>query len=162
MGRVEGAGDVAAEGEHLVDGQRAAGETRRQRLPFQQLHDHEVAAVVLADVEERADVGVTERRDDARLALKALGGGAIAVEFGRQQLHGDTPAQAHVLGRIDLAHGAAAQGRQDAVVRQRLADHAEVDDSAPSQEFVSGDGCAGAGDWVQVRMPFPTDAPAVC
>ncbi len=124
MRGIEGAGEVAAEGEHLVDGHRSARQPRRQRLAVEQLHHHELPALVLADVVERADVGVVQRRDDAGFALEALGGGRVAAQFGRQQLHGDATAQPHVLGGEHLAHGAAAERRENPVMRQRLADHA--------------------------------------
>ena len=43
-----------------------------QRLALEQLHHHELLAVVLADVVERADVRMVQDRDDARFALEAL------------------------------------------------------------------------------------------
>ena len=69
---VERVGDLRAELEHFVERQRAARDAILQRLAVEQLHHHELLAVVRADVVERADVRVIEVRDDARFALEAL------------------------------------------------------------------------------------------
>src|SRR5262245_12542335 len=94
-----------------------------QRLAFQQLHYDEPLAVVLADVEERADVRMVERRCDARLALEAFDRLRIARQLGRQDFDGDLPAKPAVLGAIDDTHTATAELFDDAVVRKGLADH---------------------------------------
>src|SRR5262245_20781129 len=94
-----------------------------QRLAFQQLHHEEPLAVVLADVEERADVRMVERRCDARLALEAFDRLRIARQLGRQDFDGGLPAQPGVLGAINDTHAAAPELFDDAVVRKGLADH---------------------------------------
>jgi hypothetical protein len=57
---------------HLLARQRAAAQQLPQRLPLEQLHHDVRAAEVVADVVDRADVGVVERGGDARLALEPL------------------------------------------------------------------------------------------
>ena len=72
-GRVRGgerAGHLDAVAERLVERQPAAREPACERLAFEELHDQEVGAILLADVEERADVRVAEARDDARLTRR--------------------------------------------------------------------------------------------
>ena len=70
---VERIGDFDAERQHRVQRQAAAlGDSLLQRDAFQVLHDDEGAAVLLADVVNRADVGVVQRRRGSGLAAEAI------------------------------------------------------------------------------------------
>ena len=53
------------------------GDARRQRLAFEMLHHQEVDALVAADVVQRADVGMIQRRDGPRLALEPIAGSPV-------------------------------------------------------------------------------------
>jgi hypothetical protein len=55
-----------------IDRQRAARNALRERLAFQVLHDEEVDALVMSEIEQRADVGMIEGRNNARFSLEAL------------------------------------------------------------------------------------------
>ena len=70
---VERLRDLDPVAQRQLERQRAA---RRQpvgqRLALQVLHDQVGGRVLVADVVERADVGMRELRDGARLALEAL------------------------------------------------------------------------------------------
>ena len=81
----EGLGHVDAKLQNLVERQRPSGEPGSQCLVLQVLHDVEVDAVLVADVKEGADVGMTEAGDGARLAL-----GAVAPP-GRQPVAPEAP-----------------------------------------------------------------------
>ena len=70
------------------------------------LHDEKRDALLLADVIERADVGMIELRDDARFPMEALaelrvGGELVGLDFDR-----DNPIQPRIARAIDLAHAA--------------------------------------------------------
>ena len=67
---------------HLVERQRALLQAIGERLPLEQLHHEEVRVALVADVEERADVRVVERRDRLRLALEALAALLVLGEAG--------------------------------------------------------------------------------
>ena len=113
-GRVRGgerAGHLDAVAERLLERQPAAREPARERLAFEELHDQEVGAILLADVEERADVRVTEARDDARLTRQALPRRRILRAAWRQDLDGDSPIEPGIEGFVDLAHAAGADQR---------------------------------------------------
>ena len=59
--------------------QRSRRDMLAQRLTLQQFHDDKGMAFVLIEFVDRADVGMTQRRDGASLALEALQGfGLIA------------------------------------------------------------------------------------
>ena len=85
-------------------------------MAVEQLHDDEVLAVVLADVVDRADVRVVERRGDARLPPESLERVGARGELGRQELQRDLAAEADVFGAVDDAHAAAAEAIEDPVV----------------------------------------------
>jgi len=77
-----------------------------ERFPVEELHDQEFGAVLVADVEQRADVGVAQCSDRARFSIKPLPRCGISGKARRQDLNGDGPIQARVAGTIDLAHAA--------------------------------------------------------
>ena len=58
--RGERAGHLDAVAKRLIERQPAARQPARERLALEELHDQEVGAVLLPDVEERADVRVAE------------------------------------------------------------------------------------------------------
>ena len=64
---------------------------------------------MLADVVERADVRMIERRDRAGFALEALGERAL------DGLDGDVAIEPDVVGAIDVAHAAGSGGVDDFV-----------------------------------------------
>ena len=72
VGLVQGVGNLNSEPESLLERQGPPGESVRQRLPFQVLHDEVLDAVLVAHVVERADVRMREQRDRLGLSLKPL------------------------------------------------------------------------------------------
>ena len=101
--------------QHLLEGQRPALHALRQRLAFQVFQHQVVDATLMADVVERADVGVLEGGDGARLALEALAELAARGEMLRQDLDGDLAVEPRVARAIHLAHAAGADGGKDLV-----------------------------------------------
>ena len=116
-------GDLDAELEHAVERQRAARELVLQRPAVEQFHDDELLAVVLADVVDRADVRVVERRGDARLAAEAVERFGVGGEIGGQELQRDLAAEADVLGAVDHAHAAGAEPLENLVMGDNGANH---------------------------------------
>ena len=116
VGGIQRVGDVNAQFQEVVDGQGPLADAMLQRPAVEQLHHEEPLAVVLADVEERADVGVIQRRGDACLALEAFDRLRIARQLRREEFDGNLPAEPRVLGAIDHSHAAAAEFFDDAVV----------------------------------------------
>ncbi len=123
---VERVGDLHAEVEQGVHRQRPVRQPALQRRPVEQLHDQERQVAVMADVVERADVRMVERRGGARLALEALERRGILRELGREELDGDLAAETRVLGAVDDTHPAFADLVEDAVVGDGLADHFQI------------------------------------
>ena len=90
-------------------------EARRQRVALQVLHDQEVPPVVLADVEQGADVGVVEGRQQLRLALEAREALGIGDERRGQDLDRDVAIELGVARTIHLAHSACPERAEDFV-----------------------------------------------
>ena len=63
-------------------GERPARQPVHECLALQVLHDQEVDAVLTPDIEDRADVGMRERRDRLGLALEPL----LQIGIGRDVL----------------------------------------------------------------------------
>ena len=98
------------------------GDAVLQRHAVQKLHGDEGLAVLLADVVNRADVGMVQRGRGLRFALKTVERLRIARDIFGQEFQRDEAVQARVLGLVDDAHAAAAELFDDAVVRDGLAD----------------------------------------
>ena len=60
MRGVEGGGDLDRVLDRLIERQRRPSQSIGERLALEARHDEEVGALVLADVVERADVGMIE------------------------------------------------------------------------------------------------------
>jgi hypothetical protein len=87
------------------------------------LHDDEGPALVLADVEDRADPGVVEPRGGLRLALESLEDPGALSDSSRQELERDVALETKILGVLNLPHTALAQLGGDPVVGNGGADH---------------------------------------
>ena len=107
----QGGGDLRGVAERLVERQRAILQPGGDRVALEQFHHQ----VVGADVVKRADVGVIQRRNRARLALEA--GAELLVG----ELDGDGAAEARVDGAKDFAHAALAELAFDLVWSQASA-----------------------------------------
>jgi hypothetical protein len=90
---------------------------------IQKLHGDKRLPIFLANVVNRADVGVIERRRRLRLALKPAERLGIARHIVGKKLQSDKAPQPRVLGLINDAHAAAAQLLDNAVVRNGSPDH---------------------------------------
>jgi hypothetical protein len=105
--RFERLGNLSRDGEHLGDRHRSARDAVRERLALDQL-EHECAEVVSGvslsffDAVNRCDVGMIQRRQHARLTLKARDAVSVGRERGRQNLDRDLAPEPAVMGAVDL------------------------------------------------------------
>ena len=126
MCRIERVGDFDAQLDDPVNFERLERmplDEMFERLPFEQLHHEELLPLVFADVIDRADVRVIQRRRRPSLALKALHGRRVPRQFRRQELDSHLPAEADIFAAVHDAHAASAQLFEDPVVRDGLAKH---------------------------------------
>ena len=94
-----------------------------ERLSLQQLHGDEVLTVRFVDLINRADVRMIERGGSEGFPLKSFTGGRIVLHLSGQELQRDMAMQLEVFGLVDHTHPAATELREDAIVRDGLADH---------------------------------------
>ena len=81
--------------------------------------------VTLADLVNRANVGVVESGSGSRFPSESLQGLGVLRQLIGQEFQRDEAAKLGVLGLIDHAHSAATELLHDAIVRDGLADHWE-------------------------------------
>jgi hypothetical protein len=99
------------------------GENFVEPKPRNELHHIEVQALMLADPENRHDVGVVQPRRRPRLALEAAQLPGVEQGVGRQHLEGDVPAQRDQFSLVDDPHAPAADLAQDLVIPELALGH---------------------------------------
>ena len=82
-----------------------------------------VGHAIVSDVVQRADVGVIERRNRARLPLEALAEFRSRRGLSDDDFDGDDAIETRVAGLVDLAHAAFAELGDDAIGTEGCADH---------------------------------------
>ena len=127
--------DLEGNRDGVLARQRAAHEARLQRLAAVERHrDEQLPLGCLADLVNRADVGMIQRRGGAGFLKKAAFGLRPHAEVARQELQGDVPAEPLVERFVDHPHRAGAEGLEHAIPadglslppehrRARLRDH---------------------------------------
>ncbi len=77
-------------------------------LPLQQFHDGEMHAVDVANVVNRQDVGMRQRRDGLGLALETQQRVGVFGELFGENFDGDIALEAEVARPVDFAHASGA------------------------------------------------------
>src|SRR5580692_2221664 len=97
-----------------------------QRHAVKKFHGDEGFSVLLANIMNRANVGMVQRGRRLSFALKSGESQRVAGDVFGQELQGDKTMQPNILRFVDHAHAAAAESLNDAVVRDGLAEHERV------------------------------------
>ena len=121
VSRLQGIGNLRAQLQKLIGGERPLPDDLGEWLALQELHDDEVLGVVLLDGVDRTDVGMVQGRGGPGFTLEPFQGRLVLGHVRRQALHGDLATQLGVLRLVDHPHAAAAQLLGDAVVGDGLA-----------------------------------------
>ena len=108
-------GNLDRAGDRLRRIHRSLRQPRRQRGAVELLHHQEHRAVLLADVVQRADVGMGEGGNRRRFPFEARPPSGVVAELPRQHLDGDAALEPGVPGGVDLAHATGAQRIRDLV-----------------------------------------------
>ena len=118
----EPVGDLDGELEEPLHGERAGGEQLAERLALDELHRDVGQRARGADLIDRDDVRMVERRHRARFLLES----PDAIRLGGQRLGQDlqrhVPVEPSIVGAIDLTHPAGAQVAAHLVVAEVPAD----------------------------------------
>src|SRR5207244_356771 len=105
--------DLDRAAERLVERERALVRSLRNSFALQILHDQVVRCVLVADVIQRANMRMAERRDRASFALEPVTKLRISGEGFGENLDRDDAIESRIAGAIDLAHSAHADLRGD-------------------------------------------------
>src|SRR6266478_1902008 len=116
---VQSIGDLRAVFQSLIEWQRALLKTLGERLPFDTLHHQVIRAVLLADVMERADVGMIQAGDGFRFALEALFANGIGGKLRGKNLDSDSAFQPRIPRPIHFTHPAGTE-RASNFVRAKM------------------------------------------
>jgi hypothetical protein len=119
----ERAGDLDRPIEEIVVGHRLARDAVVESGAFEEFERQEGPAFELADVKDRTDTGMTERRCGASLALEAFQSERVAGKVVREKLEGEAASESCILGFENDSHAAAADPAEDSIMGNRLADH---------------------------------------
>ena len=112
----ESPGDLNGDVERHVDRQRSLGDPVAQRAAFVEGHrEIQLSVIGLADVVDRVDVRMVERRGGLGFLDEAGLGGLVAGQVPRQELEGERAAEPRVEGMVDDAHAALADDRDELV-----------------------------------------------
>jgi hypothetical protein len=103
VGLVEGIRNLRTHVQNLIDWQRSFLKPLRQRLSFHAFHHQVVDAILMADVVQRADVGMVQGRDGSCFAFEPLLVRGIRREL-REDLDGDGALEPCISRTVDLSH----------------------------------------------------------
>ena len=116
VGGLEGAADLADEGDGLLLGEAAfLADDGVEVASVDVLHGDELHAFGFAEVVDADDVFVGDLGGEEELLLEALDDGAVAGELGTDDLEADGAADLDVPGFVDGAHAADAEHLDDFV-----------------------------------------------
>jgi len=97
-----------------------------QRLALDQFHDDVEFAVGLADIVDRADVGMRQGRGSARFVQQILAGGSVECGLFLDDFDSHVAMKHFVVGAINDAHATFADLGGDAAMAENLADHEQT------------------------------------
>ena len=123
VGSIERVGDLETEREHVVEIHGTGCDAVFEGCAVEELHGDEGLALFLADVVNRADVGMVESGRGLGFALKAGQSLRIVRDLFGEKFEGDETMEACVLRFINNTHPATAQLCDDVVMRDGLPNH---------------------------------------
>ncbi len=119
---VERVGDFDCESQEVFDVHGAAVDAVLERLAIEKFHGDEGVAILLADIVNRADVGMVQCGGGLRFTLESRQSLWIAGDILRQKFQRDESLEARVFGLVNDTHASAAELFDDAVVGEGLTD----------------------------------------
>lgn len=112
-------GNLCTDPKNVSERQRTTSNALGESFPLEQLHHEKV----FPDIEERADVRMTELRDRLRLAFETKTELRVLREIGGEDLHGDPTIEACVASAPHLTHSAGAETGDDLVGTSTVTRH---------------------------------------
>ena len=100
--------DIGPVLQNLRNRKRAFGQTIGQSFTFQKFHDQVVGSILMANIVERANVGMVQGGDGSRFSVESLLGFGVLGQMVGKDFYSDGAVEASVEGAIDLSHAACA------------------------------------------------------
>ena len=123
VGGVQRVGDLDGEAEQSFGFERPSRDEVTQCHSIKELHHDQRPAILLADIVDRAYVGVVQRRCGLGFSLKAGERLGVVGNVFRQEFKGHKTMQARVFGLVNDAHPATTKLLKHPIVRDGLANH---------------------------------------
>ena len=111
----ERVGDLAGDGESLVNRNGSRRDTFGERGPVDEFHHQRSDTAGFLKAVNSGDIGMVQRCQRLRFALEAGHAVGVLSESSGQYLDGHLAMQPGVLRAVDLTHSARADGREDFV-----------------------------------------------
>ena len=112
--------DLNGDMEETIEFHRLAGDDVLQRCAVQEFHGDERAPGVFANIVNRADVGMIQRRGRLRLTFEPRQHLRVFGDLVRQEFQRHKAVQTGILRLVDHTHSPAAQFLHDAVMRNGM------------------------------------------
>ena len=147
--------------EGLFEWERSAQQPCLQTGALQQFHHDEIASVVFTDVENRADVGMVERRRESGFAFEASNRFGVFGQLVFEYFDGDSARQPSILCLVDNAHTAGAQRANDVEMRDLSSNHSTARTLLSSDSTIQVLERARTGDTSAARILLERALPSV-
>jgi hypothetical protein len=121
--RVQCVGNLDRQRQDDLGLHRTAADAVFQRQAVQVLHHDEHSPLLVVNFVDGANVRMIQRRGRLCLALEAGESLCVFGDFIGKKFQSDEAMQPHILGLVDDSHSSTTEPLDDAVVRDRLADH---------------------------------------
>ena len=118
MGIFDGLGHRGHQFRRFLGRQRPLGQPGGQALTVDVAHREVVLSLVLADLENRHDVGMVEQGRRLRLGMKAIVVGFRGQLSGENHFHRDDAVERNLAGLVDHAHAAAGDLVHELIIAQ--------------------------------------------
>ena len=99
-----GVGNLRAKAQHMCDGHPSMRNQSIEGLAVNELHRDEGASLNLADLVNRANVGMVERGGRAGFSQEKRPGLLVAERVCWQDFEGDIPVEPVIMGAVDHTH----------------------------------------------------------
>jgi hypothetical protein len=116
VGGLRGTGDLLADPERLVHGERPSSQALGERLARHQFQDEVTRAAHFIEAMDGGDVRVVERRQQPSLAIEPGQPPGIMSPVIAQDLDADWAFELNVAGAEDPAHASRSDGAEDLVM----------------------------------------------
>jgi hypothetical protein len=120
---IESVGNLNAEIEDVLDGERLALDVLTECFTVNEFHDDERAVILFPNIVDGANAGMIEGGSGMRFTAETLQSLSILFHVIGKEFQSDDAVKADVQGLVDDTHSASTEFFQDAIVRNGPVNH---------------------------------------